>query len=240
MLTSKYILFNQYFKTFMIKDLFSLFYPNTCELCNVGLARGESLICTRCDFRLPKFRNFKELNSFLPLLEGGHLYSFLYSYIKYYKKGIGQKLLQKIKYGNKPDLAFLIGYRLGLELIPSKPAFEMILPVPLHKKKQKKRGYNQSDYFAKGISDSTGIKWSPEIIKRTRNNPSQTNKSRIERIQNVQDIFQIKRTESILSKKILVVDDVITTGATLFACSEILERSGAQVLGVASIALAKG
>ena len=116
----------------------------------------------------------------------------------------------------------------------------MILPVPLHKNKQKKRGYNQSDYFAKGISDSTGIKWSPEIIARTRNNPSQTNKSRIERIQNVEDIFQIKRIESILSKKILVVDDVITTGATLFACSEILERSGAQVLGVASIALAKG
>ena len=224
----------------MIKDLFSLMYPHTCELCNVGLARGESLICTRCDFRLPKFRNLNESNSFIPLLEGGHLYSFLYSYIKYYKKGIGQKLLQKIKYGNKPDLAFFIGYRLGLELIPPESEIEMILPVPLHKKKLKKRGFNQSDYFAKGISDSTGIKWSPGIIKRTRNNPSQTNKSRLDRIRNVEDIFKINRIESILSKKILVVDDVITTGATLFACSDKLQKAGAHVLGVASIAIAKG
>ena len=224
----------------MIKDLFSLIYPHTCELCNVGLARGESLICTRCDFRLPKFRNPNEFNSFIPLLAGAHLYSFVYSYIKYYKKGIGQKLLQKIKYGNKPDLAFFIGYRLGLELIPPQPGFEMILPVPLHRKKLKKRGYNQSDYFAKGISDSTGITWSPEIISRIRNNPSQTNKSRIERIQNVEGIFQIRSIKSIFAKKVLVVDDVITTGATLLACSEVLERAGAQVVGVASIAMSKG
>jgi ComF family protein len=224
----------------MIKDLFSLMYPNTCELCNVGLARGEDKICTRCDFRLPKFRNRDESSSLIPLLAGAHLYSFIYSYIKYYKKGLGQKLLQKIKYDNKPDLAFFIGYRLGIELIPPQPGFEMILPVPLHKKKLKKRGYNQSDYFAKGISDSTGIKWSPEVICRIKNNPSQTNKSRIERIKNVNGIFQIKETESILSKKILVVDDVITTGATLLACSEVLKSAGANVAGVASIALAKG
>jgi ComF family protein len=224
----------------MIKDLFSLMYPRTCELCNEGLARGESQICTRCDFRLPRFRNRDESNSFLPLLAGAHLYSSVYSYIKYYKKGIGQKLLQKIKYGNKPELAYIIGYRLGSELIPPQAGFDLILPVPLHMKKLRKRGYNQSDYFAKGISDSTGITWTPDIIIRTRNNPSQTNKSRIERILNAEGIFHIKETNTILSKNILVVDDVITTGATLLACSEILYNAGAQVIGVASIAMAKG
>lgn len=224
----------------MIKDLFSLVYPHTCALCNSGLTRGEYKICTRCDFRLPKFRNCDESTSFLPMLSRAHFYSFVYSYIKYYKKGIGQTLLQKIKYDNKPDLAFFIGYRMGLEFIPPKPGFEIILPVPLHKKKLKKRGYNQADYFAEGISKSTGIIWSPDIICRVKNNPSQTNKSRIERIKNVEGVFQIKKIDSIVSKKILVVDDVITTGATLSACSEALEKTGAHVAGVASIALAKG
>jgi len=224
----------------MIKDLFSLMYPPVCELCNEGLARGEYQICTLCNFKLPKFKNCKESYSFLPLLVGAHMYSYVFSYIKYHKKGIGQKLLQKIKYENKPDLAYSIGFRLGLELIPPEPIFDLIIPVPLHIKKIRKRGYNQSDYFAKGIASATGFPWSSEIIYRKKNNPSQTNKSRIERIQNVEGIFQVKRNHKIISKRILLVDDVITTGATLFACSEVLERSGAHVIGVASIALAKG
>jgi len=224
----------------MIKDFFSLVYPYTCELCNEGLTRGEFQICTRCNFRLPKFRNHQESYSFLPVLIGAHLYSFVFSYIKYYKKGIGHKLLQKIKYGNKPELANSFGYRLGMELIPPETGFELIVPVPLHRKKLKKRGYNQSDFFARGISEATGISWSSEVINRTRNNPSQTNRSRIERIQNVEGIFNVNKPDSILSKRILLVDDVITTGATLFACSESLEKAGAHVIGIASIALAKG
>jgi len=224
----------------MIKDLFSLMYPHTCELCNEGLAQGEFQICTRCNFRLPKFRNHNESYSFLPVLVGSHLYSFVFSYIKYYKKGIGQKLLQKIKYGNKPDLASSIGYRLGMELMPPEAVFDLIIPVPLHKRKLRERGYNQSDYIARGISEATGITWSPEIMSRTKNNPSQTNKTRVERIQNVEGIFQIKSADTVLSKRILLVDDVITTGATLYACSETLEKAGADVIGVASIALAKG
>lgn len=224
----------------MIKDLFSLMYPYTCELCNDGLVQGENQICTRCNFRLPKFRNHHESYSFLPVLVGAHLYSFVFSYIKYYKKGLGQKLLQKIKYGNKPDLAFSIGYRLGIEFIPPESAFDIIIPVPLHRKKLRKRGYNQSDYIARGISEATGITFSTKIIRRIINNSSQTNKTREERIQNVEGIFQIKDSEKLISKRILLVDDVITTGATLFACSEVFEKAGAHVIGVASIALANG
>lgn len=223
----------------MIKDLFSLMYPPTCLLCNEGLARGEFQICTLCNFKLPKFRDSKESYSYLPMLVEGHLYSFIFSYIKYYKKGIGQKLLQRIKYGNKPELACSIGFRLGLEFIPPEPGFDLIIPIPLHRKKLRKRGYNQSDYFAMGISKATGIPWSPQILSRTRNNPSQTNRSRIERIQNVEGIFHIQKKKSIISKRLLLVDDVITTGATLFACSEAIEKSGGQVIGIASIAMAK-
>jgi ComF family protein len=223
----------------MIKDFFSLLYPRTCVLCGQGLSKKEKLICLRCNFQLPRFIDHEETKSFLPNIMGAHTYSEMFAYIKYYKKGIGQKLLQKIKYDNTPELAVYIGYWLGIEIKNAGPELDLIIPVPLHKKKLRQRGYNQSDYFAKGISKGTGLLWSPKILFRIKNNPSQTNKSRTERLDNVEGIFRVKRPDSIHSKNILLVDDVITTGATLFACSKALTGAGAHVRGIASIALAK-
>jgi len=223
----------------MIKDFFSLLFPRTCELCDQGLTKNEKLVCLRCNFLLPRFIDHEETKSFLPNILGAHLYSYVFAYIKYYKKGIGQKLLQKIKYGNKPELATSVGYWLGNEIINAEPIIDLIIPVPLHKKKKRKRGYNQSDYFAKGISDAMDLEWSSKILFRIKNNPSQTNKSRIERIDNVEGIFQVKKPDEIRSKNILLVDDVITTGATLYACSKALMDAGARVTGIAAIAMAK-
>lgn len=222
----------------MIKDFFSLLFPHTCELCERGLVKSEKLICTRCKAILPRFVNQEETNSFLPNIINAHIYSHVFACIKYYKEGIGQKLLQKIKYDNKPELAIFMGYWLGSETLLQKSDIDIIIPVPLHRKKLRKRGYNQSDYFARGISAATGIIWSKESLVRVKNNPSQTNKSRIERIKNVEDIFQMRNITMIRSKSILLVDDVITTGATLSACARTLIDAGAQVTGIASIALA--
>jgi len=223
----------------MIKDFFSLLYPRTCELCGQGLSKKEKLICLGCNFRLPRFIGPEETRYYLPNIMGAHNYSNVFAYIKYYKKGIGQKLLQKIKYDNTPELAVYIGNRLGNEIKNADPLIDLIIPVPLHKRKLRQRGYNQSDHFAKGISEATGLLWSPKILFRIINNPSQTNKSRIERLDNVEGIFQVKWPDSIQFKNILLVDDVITTGATLFACSKALTGAGAYVRGIASIALAK-
>jgi ComF family protein len=223
----------------MLKDFFYLLFPRTCELCGQGLVRNECYICTRCKTVLPRFKDQQETKAFLPNIIDAHIYSYFFSYIKYYKEGIGQKLLQKIKYDNKPELAIFIGYLLGLEIMFNKPKMDYIIPIPLHKKKLRKRGYNQSDYFAEGISKSTGILWSPKIITRIINNPSQTNKSRIERLRNVEGIFLVQNTDIIQSKSILLVDDVITTGATLSACAGSLIDAGALEIGIASIALAR-
>jgi len=223
----------------MIKDFFSLLFPRTCELCDQGLAKSEKLICTRCKSILPGFIDQEETKSFLPNIISAHVYSYVFACLKYYKKGIGQKLLQKIKYDNKPELAMFMGHLLGIEIIHENPCIDIIIPVPLHRKKLRKRGYNQSDYFAQGISNTTGIHWSRHILTRIKNNPSQTNKSRIERISNVEGIFHVKNTDQVRSKSILLVDDVITTGATLSACAMALTEAGAQEIGIASIALAR-
>ena len=223
----------------MIKDFFSLLFPQTCELCGQGLVKNERLICTCCTSNLPRFINQEETKTFLPHIIQSHLYSYVFAYIKYYKEGIGQKLLQRVKYDNKPALAFLMGNLLGNEIIHNKLQLDMIIPVPLHKKKLRKRGYNQSDYFARGISKSTGIFWSQKILVRVKNNPSQTNKSRNERIENVEGIFHVKNKRAIESKNVLLVDDVITTGATLSACASTLIDAGAKVMGIAAIAIAR-
>jgi len=223
----------------MIRDFLSLLYPHTCELCGQGLAYKEKGMCIRCNFLLPRFTDPEDIRALLPNIIGAHTYNCVFAYIKYYKKGIGQRLLQQIKYGNKPELAVSIGFWLGEKIKNTSQAIDMIIPVPLHRKKLRKRGYNQSDYFAQGISEATGVLWSSKVLMRTINNPSQTNRSRIERINNVEGIFKVKDPEAISSKKILLVDDVITTGATLNACSTALIIAGAQSTGIAAIAMAK-
>jgi ComF family protein len=208
-------------------------------LCGQGLAHKEKEICIRCNFLLPRFTDPADIQSLVPNIIGSHAYNCVFVYIKYYKKGIGQKLLQQIKYGNKPELAVTVGFWLGEKIRNTTQAIDLIIPVPLHRKKLRKRGYNQSDYFAQGIAKATGVLWSSKVLMRTINNPSQTNRSRIERIDNVEDIFKVKDPEAICSKKILLVDDVITTGATLNACSAALIIAGAQSTGIAAIAMAK-
>lgn len=223
----------------MIRDFFSLIYPRTCALCHNGLVRNETEICVRCLTRLPRFTDLLEIRPYLPNITGSYLYEYVFAYIKYYKKGIGQKLLQQIKYGNRPELAFYMGQLLGEKIRNSMIHPELIIPVPLHRKKLKKRGYNQSNFLARGISDVTGIPSSPEILIRTKNNPSQTNRSRVERILNVEGIFKVNDVAAVNGRKVLLADDVITTGATLAACAAALGRIGATVKGVACIALAR-
>ena len=225
----------------MISDFISLLYPRVCELCGNGLTKAEKLICIKCNFLLPRFQNQFEPEKYINNFTGAHLYDYFFTYLKYYKKGISQTLLHKLKYKNRPGIGELVGFWLGNEIMKSNldSKFDIIVPVPLHKSKIKKRGYNQSDTIAKGLSRATQISWSNKILLRKVNNPTQTNKSRIERINNVADIFSIGNKDYLGSKKILLVDDVITTGATMNACAELLLNKGASRISIATIAIAK-
>lgn len=225
----------------MFNDFISLIYPRTCELCGAGLARGEKWLCTRCIRELPRIRNEMYKEEIIHHLIEAHKYSGFYSYLKFHKKGLTQKLLHKIKYQKRPVLAEIIGQWLGHELTLAEnvPEFDLIIPVPLHPGKQKIRGYNQSDYFAKGLAHVLDISWSTRQVVRTVNNESQTNKSRQERLDNVRNVFQVINKMELCDKRILLVDDVITTGATLESCAEQILASGPRSISLATIAIAR-
>ncbi len=224
----------------MFQDLLSLLFPRTCEICNQPLSRAENLICIQCIDQFP-LCDLTMLQEDLPryFIDAVH-YSHFFAYLKYYKKGITQKLLSGIKYKNRPELADRLGQLMADQLLELNNAdqYDIILPVPLHPRKKRDRGYNQSDYFAGGLSKILKIPFYTDLLIRKSNNPTQTNKNREERLLNVKDIFRIRDAATIFDKHILLVDDVITTGATLESCAQEILRNGARAVSFATIAIA--
>lgn len=159
------------------------------------------------------------------------------AYLRFSKKGKSQKLLHQLKYRNKPEIGEEMGRLYGLLL--SKHGYlrewDVIVPVPLHPMKQKRRGYNQSEKFAVGLSKSLGIKVE-DLLERKKFTETQTKKSRLQRLDNVEEVFDLSQGTKIEGLKILLVDDVITTGATLCACANVLLANGAKHVDLATIA----
>lgn len=161
-----------------------------------------------------------------------------WSFLYFQQHGIAQKVIHHLKYENCQEVGVILGRRYGLDIKENlaKLSLDYIVPVPLHFKKLKSRGYNQSEMFAKGISESLEIPLL-DALKRNKPTQTQTSKTRIERWQNVERIFSIK-DQSIAGKKVLLVDDVVTTGSTLESCAETLLENNCQVY-VATLAAAK-
>ncbi len=225
----------------MLRDFINLLYPRICALCNEGLSGREKHICLGCLHKLPRYvRDREQEEIFLHFIES-YRYEAFYAFLKYYKKGITQQLLHQIKYNRMPILAEMMGMMLGHEIKNDLKyrQIDLILPVPLHPRKKKKRGYNQSDYLARGIAKALNTKWSEKEIQRIKDTETQTQKSRVERIENVRDIFIITEPRNLLGKHILLVDDVITTGATLESCSEAILMKADCKLSLAAMAIAK-
>ena len=146
-----------------------------------------------------------------------------------------QKLLHELKYSNNPEIGVLLGRMYGSKLRQDGITFDAVLAIPLHKSKQKIRGYNQSDCFAQGISESLACVHYTDVLVRNKSTETQTKKGRFDRWLNVDEVFTVKQRELIQNKKILLVDDVITTGATIEACAQSLIKHTPN-LSVASIA----
>lgn len=159
----------------------------------------------------------------------------------YFKKGSGvQNILHNLKYKGQTKLGESIGYMYGAELKQS-PHFagvDVVLPVPLHKKKQRKRGYNQSEHFARGLAQSLGAKLDTTSLLKTTHTDSQTKKNRLERVDNVANVFTVAAPQQLAGKHVLLVDDVITTGATIEACALQLAGVTGIRISVAGIAYA--
>ncbi|WP_224744193.1 ComF family protein [Pontibacter aquaedesilientis] len=228
----------------MFQDLLSLLFPEVCHACDEPLARGEQYICTECNVRLPytdlHLFGATELNMLQQRFWGKVPIRYAFSYLHFKPKGRVQRLLHKLKYKGAHELGEHLGRRYGSVLLDHHYAkqFDLILPVPLHRLKLRRRGYNQSDGFAKGLSEAMQVEWSNGVLMRNIDTDTQTKKSRLDRWQNVEKVFEVKLPEKVTGKRVLLVDDVLTTGATLEACAAILLESGCSEVSVVTIAAA--
>ncbi len=225
------------------KDFIGLLYPHLCQACLQNPPTVHAILCRTCDFNLKKtdFHQFQE-NIFterfwgrLPIEYGLAMYYFT-------KNSKVQRLVHLLKYRGKKQIGLKLGVYYGSilrSLNHSKFKFDIIIPVPLHPAKERKRGYNQSDLFAEGLALSLEVPWYSRVLVRSSFTETQTAKSRMDRFQNVVNAFEVKKPELLKGKHILLVDDVITTGATLEACGiKLLEVEGTRV-SMATIAIAK-
>lgn len=223
-------------------DILNILFPKVCCCCDKGLVGNEELLCFSCRSQLPK-TNYSDLkdNELINRFYGKLNLDYGAAYLFFYKSGITQKMLHLLKYSDLPELGELLGKWYGYELAEKKiiNKADIIIPVPLHAKRIRQRGYNQSLLIARGISSVTKIPINTKALKRVQFEESQTHKTKEQRWANVTDSFQLVDQKEIEGKRILLVDDVITTGATLAACGNKLLNGGAVGLSVATLAIAK-
>ena len=219
-----------------------LLFPRVCPACAEALAGSEEVLCTSCRFSLPRTDSHQT--------NGGRIAEKFYgkvevasahAYLTFSKGGSVQRLLHALKYRNQPEVGQLLGKLYGAELRQAAryPDSDLIIPVPLHRAKLRQRQYNQSDYFAEGLSEAMQIPWSPTVLHKGKSTDSQTRKSRFERFQNVTDAFEVTEAGAVRGRTLILVDDVITTGATLEAAARVLLASGARAVHVLTIATAQ-
>lgn len=204
-----------------IDDLLDIIFPRHCTVCGTILSRTEADICINCNADLPRIEPFrrKEIEK---LFWGIVPVERATSYIYYRKGSPYNNLLHKIKYKNSPETAVRLA-AMAAEEFKEEGFFEgidLIIPLPLSKKKKRKRGYNQCDYIARGLSQVSGIPVATKCVVRTKSNETQTHKNREERWKNVEGIFAVTAPEELQGRHILLVDDILTTGATIVACAK--------------------
>lgn len=222
-------------------NLADLFYPRLCLACQEKLVSAETSICIRCDYKLtPTDYHSTNPNPVLERFWGRVDLEHATTAYTFNKGGLLQRLIHQLKYENKPQIGIELGQMYGSLLKDSLPysTVDYIIPVPLHPKKKHLRGYNQAAMIAKGLAFSMEKKWSSDYLIRTDNTETQTQKSRLDRFANVENAFGVNNKAEIEGKHLLLVDDVITTGATLEACAQTLLQVDNVKISIMAIALA--
>ena len=224
-----------------IKSFIKLFFPEVCCICDRGLLTHEQIICSVCKHGLP-LTNFHQYNKNpVELTFWGRVdIQKATSFLLYTKGDTVKNILHSIKYKNNTLLAEEMGRQFGISIKVNDifNHIDIIIPVPLHHKKLLKRGYNQSELIANGISRVINKPVINNILYKTTNTSTQTKKNRYERWENAENIYALYNGDSLNGKNILLIDDVLTTGATLEACCQAFKNSNIKSLNIATLAYA--
>lgn len=230
-LISKYFLF----------DLLDFVFPNFCLLCNQKISRNLFSICDSCLSKIES-SNPKDIDEFYKHnFANNKLITNFYARYEFIKDGQFQNVVHQLKYNGKSRIGILLGKELGKELLKKEwfKKIDIIVPVPIHRIKKFRRGYNQSSLIVKGISQVTKKPIDERIIKRIKNTETQTHLHLQERIENVKNAFKVINKTKIFNKTILIVDDVCTTGSTVNEVAKTLLSSGAKEINLATLAFVK-
>jgi len=223
-----------------LRNLLRLFYPETCVYCETYLLAQEKVLCLQCRFDLPLVENanYKE-NYTKQIFEGRVEIEKAASFLYYTPKGKTQQLIHDLKYRGNQQIGTFIGEWFGQILYDSGHFHDIdcIVPVPLHKKRFKKRGYNQLTTFGRTLSRMLKVAYCENVLERVSSDATQTFKKRLERFSNIDSKFIVNKLSVLQGKHILLIDDVVTTGATLEACCKELLRIKNVKISIVTIAL---
>lgn len=223
----------------MLKNLLNLLFPKLCNGCSSLLLKNEAIICSTCRHDLPLTQHHilkdnyttKKFYGIIPV-------EFSASMLFFHKEGIVQNLIHNLKYRNHQEIGSFLGnwYADDLKEIAKKHDFSEIIPVPLHKKRLQERGYNQVTTFCEALSENLHINCNDKLLFRNLYSKTQTKKNKEQRNEVTKLLFDVTFTEADYSKHFLLVDDVITSGATLEACAKALLKIPNAKISIITIA----
>lgn len=220
----------------ILNQINKILIPIGCFGCNAPLRKGERLICTVCRNQLPLTEyNFIDENPVDLIFYGRIDIKKASAFMFFTQNGIVKNLIHHLKYKNQQEIGTFFGNWYG-QSIHKRLNVDFVVPVPIHKKKLKKRGYNQVEFFGKRMAKHLNAKYLEGILCKTQNTRTLTKKNRFSRWKTSQDLYQLTDDKIIKNKKILLVDDVITTGATIEACATALKRAENVTIYVATMA----
>lgn len=225
-------------------DFLHLLYPRYCIICNMDTPHNQATICPVCSSELhfSNYENYSEATPLDKLFWGRTQVNLTYALLFFGKGSATQKILHTLKYKDRSDLAKYMGNEIGrrIDQMSSFQDIDALIPVPLHPKKEFIRGYNQAEKIAEGISEIINIPVNTQLIKRAVFTESQTKKGRLSRWDNMQDRFESYRNKGKALKHIALIDDVVTTGATIETCIQIIRKQFPDVqISILTIAVAQ-
>ncbi len=222
----------------MLQDITNLVFPKICPGCKRPLLKTEESVCLHCIANLPERLTLKS-EELKQRFYGRITLEEAYAFLLFKRKGVTQNLLHSIKYNGNQELGLALGTLFGnrCKELSFFSTVDVVIPIPLHKSKLRFRGFNQSAIIAQGLANSLDVPLDTASVIRAIKTSTQTKKNRMERWKNVDQTFKVSSVK-LTGKHVLLVDDVITTGATLESCGQTILKAGAASVSVACLALA--